>query len=74
MPDSAHLEVEAPLSPVDILIELDSGAAQVTRLPRLELMPVKEDGLLGEVPPEEVILGDELAVPTRSVKVDQIVR
>ena len=74
VPDSAHLEVEALLSPISVLVEFDSDAAQVARLPRLELMPFEENEALSEVPPEEVILGDELAVLASGVEVGQVVR
>ena len=74
VPDSAHLEVEALLSPISVLVEFDSDAAQVARLPRLELMPFKEREALSKVPPEEVILGDELVVLAGGVEVGQVVR
>ena len=74
VPDGAHLEVKALLSPISVLVEFDSDAAQVARLPRLELVPLEEYKALGEEPPEEVILGNELAVLACGVKVGQGVR
>ena len=74
MSNRAHFKLEAPVLSLDLLIELDAGAAEETLLPRLKFVSFIKAKLLCEVAPHIVIFGDVLAIPASLGKVNQIVR
>ena len=69
----AHFEAEFLVFTVHILVFLDTRTPKIALLPAFHLVLLVEKQLLSQEAPHEVVLGNVLAVTTRTVKVDQVV-